>query len=613
MICLSQFRKVVAILSIFFSRISRISRFILPSLIGLIAVGVSAQSNKSGTVKTAALSYRDVAPILKERCVVCHNHDMVSNTALSGGLALDSYAALKKGVAAPTGARLILTPGKSADSEIYKRLVTTSQSKLMPKGGPALPAAQIAVFKKWIDAGAPAGTGGAEVAVTQPGAESLPMPVDPAVLDVAVNTRIAPTPDLVTKTTPKDAPLELALKIGPLAPVTALAYSPDGKRLAVGSYRAVVLWDTATGQPAATIAPLAGPVQSIAFRSDGTQLAVAGGAPGVAGEVNVFDAKTLAPVGNPLTGHTDQVYSVAWSQDGTRLATASQDKTARLWEWPSGKELKAFKDHSDAVTRVCFSPDGKSIYTTCQDHNARRFDLSTGIASRVFSGHNEGITALAITANGKNIITAGSEPDLRWWNVDTGDVTARQGGHGSTVNDIVAAKDGKFIASASADHTVRLWDGGNGGQQRAYAGSDDWVYAVAISPDDKWVAGGGADGMVRLWETATGRLRLTLMLWPPAGKSNTPEWIAITPEGYYDGSPAWIARVRARLSGHSVTNAAVVAFTKTLRQPDSVLKSWQMAALDPAKLTVPTPPVKPTSAPTVPARSAQTPKTKTTK
>jgi hypothetical protein len=577
---------------------ARYSKSLLPSLFLILAVAATAQHSKPTTAKPAGISYRDVAPILKERCVVCHNRDMLSNTALSGGLALDSYAALSKGVAGPTGARAILTPGKSADSEIYKRLVSASQSKLMPKGGPALPAAQIAVFKKWIDAGAPAGTGGTEAAVTQPGPESLPMPVDPGALDVAVNTRIAPTPDLVTKTTPKDAALELALKVGPLASVTALAYSPDGKRLAVGVYRAVVLWDTATGQPAAVIAPLAGPVQSIAYRPDGAQLAVAGGAPGVAGEVKVFDAKTLAPVGNPLKGHTDQVYSVAWSPDGARLATASQDKTARLWEWPSGKELKSFKDHSDAVTRVCFAPDGKSIYTACQDHNARRFDLSTGIASRVFSGHNEGITALAITTSGKNIITAGSEPELRWWNVDSGDVTARQGGHGSTVNDIVTARDGKFIASASADHTVRLWDGNNGGQQRSFDGSGDWVYAVAISPDDKWMAGGGADGMVRLWETATGRLRLTLMLWPPAGKNPAPDWIAVTPEGYYDGSPAWIARVRARLAGRNVANPAVVAFTKTLRQPDNVLKSWQMAALDPAKL--PVAPVKPAA----PAKAA---------
>ena len=584
----------------FFLRISRISRFLLLALLVLTAAIVPAQTARPKPVKAKALTYRDIAPILKEQCVVCHNRNTVASPSVSAGLSLDSYAALMKGVVTATGGRTILIAGKSADSEIYKRLVSTSLSKLMPKGGPALPAAQIALFKKWIDAGAPPGDG-PTTAAALPGTEALPMPVDPGTQEVEIATRIAPTPDLVTKIVPKDAMLALALKIGPLSPVTAIAYSPDGTKLAVGGYRAVVLWDTLTGLPSAAIENFAGPIESLAYRPDGTQLAVAGGAPGVSGEVKVYDTKTLGPVGVPLVGHTDQVYSVAWSPDGTRLATASQDKTARLWEWPSGKELKAFRDHSDAVTRVAFAPDGKSIYTACQDHNARRFDLSTGLATRTFSGHNEGITALAVKPDGKSLVTGGSEPELRWWNAETGDAGARQGGHGGTVNDIVFSKDGKLIASASADHTIRVWDGNSGGQQRQFDGSGDWLYSVAISPDSKWVAGGGADGAVRLWERATGRLRVTLLLWPPGGKAIATDWVAITPEGYYDGSPAWLERLKPSLAGRVVSAAPIVAFVRTLRQPDSVLKSWQAAALDPAKIPARVAPPKPSAAAPVPA------------
>src|SRR5579862_998715 len=108
MICLIRFRKVVVILSSFFARRSRL---MLPPLMCLLAAGASAQGGKPKPVKTVAVTFRDVAPILKERCVVCHNRDTVSNTALSGGLALDSIAALKRGVAGPTGTRLVLTPG----------------------------------------------------------------------------------------------------------------------------------------------------------------------------------------------------------------------------------------------------------------------------------------------------------------------------------------------------------------------------------------------------------------------------------------------------------------------------------------------------------------------
>jgi WD40 repeat protein len=454
---------------------------------------------------------------------------------------------------------------------------------MMPRGGPPLPPAQIALFKKWIDSGAPSGEIGKEQPSAHPTLAALPMPANPAALPVRVPTLLKPTVSLLGKEPPKDATLALALTVGPLPPITALAFSPDGKRLAVGTYRAVTLWDTATGQPVASLTRLTGTVQSVAFRPDGTLLAVAGGAPGASGEVKVFDTKTFAPVGPPLEGHTDVVYSVAWSPDGARLATGSQDKTARIWEWPSGKLLKTLSDHSDAVTRVCFAPDGKSLYTASLDHNVRRFDVATGNVLRVFTGHSDGVTALAISPDGRGVVSAGPEPRLRWWNPDDGSTTRYSDGSSDTVNEIVFSKDGKFLASASADHLIRLWDAGNAGQQRALQGSSDWVYAVALSPDGKFAAGGGSDGILRLWETATGRLRLALLFWPPTGKATTPEWVTLTPEGYFDGSPAWAARLGFALQDKPLATPALKAFAISLHQPESVVKAWQGSPLDAAK------------------------------
>jgi len=570
----------------------------------LLCVAVATFGQKPAA--NAPTYARDIRPLLKARCVVCHNQSMVSNVMASGGLALDSYAALRKGVLTKTGARPILAPSKSDASELIKRLMATSPTRMMPKGGPPLPPAQINLFKRWIDAGAPAGALEKETPAGQPSLAALPMPANLGELEVRLATHIKPTPDLIQKDTPKDAALAFALKVGPLAKVTALAFSPDGKRLAVGSYRSVLFWDTTTGKPAAWLTRLPGPVESLAFRPDGTLLAVAGGFPALAGEVRVYDAKTLRPVGPALTGHADVVYSVAWSPDGARLATASHDKSARVWEWPSGKESKAFRDAADPVTRVCFAPDGKSLYTASLDHNVRRYDLNTGQVIRTFSGHNEGVLALALSPDGKNLVSSGTEPNLRWWNPESGDTTRNSGGHQEAVNEIVFSKDGKFLASASADRTVRLWDAGNGGEQRALEGAGDWLYTVAISPDGKWVAGAGGDGITRLWEAATGRLRLSLLAWPPAGKSPAPEWAAITPEGYYDASPAWAARLRPLLAGKPVTAPRVVDFLPTLHQPANVLKSWQGATLEPAKL--PEPPAKsPTKSPAPAPAANKTP------
>ncbi|MCW3098888.1 MAG: hypothetical protein JWL77_4506 [Chthonomonadaceae bacterium] len=568
----------------------------------LLTVAAEAQSAKP----TAAPNYaRDIRPILQARCAVCHSDKTLSTPALSGGLALDTFAAVKKGIGGGAP-RLVLVPGKSADSEIYKRLIASSASKLMPKGGPALPAAQIALFKSWIEAGAPAGDPKADAVRPGSSPASMPMPANPALQDVSFPTLLKVPVDVPAKDAPKDAPkdaaLALALKVGPLPPVTALVFSPDGKTLAVGGYRAVTLWNLPTGKATTAITHLPGPVQSLAFRPDGSQIAVAGGAPGTSGEVEVFDTKTFSKVGPTLEGHSDVVMSVAWSADGKWLATGSQDKTARLWLWPEGKELKLFKDHSDAVTRVAFAPDGKALYTASMDHNLRRYDTDKGTLVRAFTGHNEGVTAMAFSPANNILISAGSEPQLKRWNTEGGENTANYGGHGATVTEIVFSKDAKFIASASGDHTIRLWDAANGNALRALSGSADWEYAVAISPDDKWTVGGGADGIVRLWETATGRLRLMLLSWP-TDKSPTPEWAAITPEGYFDASAAWANLLHPQAAEKPVPRLA--AFVRTLRQPDNVLKSWQDAPLDPAKLPPPpaaaTPnatPVKPPVTPT---------------
>lgn len=546
-----------------------------------LSVALCAASAAQPPARRASPTYaHDIRPILQARCVVCHNHETLSTLTTSGGLDLGSYEMLLKGVVTKEGGRSILTGSKAPGAALIDRLCTTSPTRLMPRGGPPLPPDQIELFKKWIAAGAPAGAaaelrGSASVSVA-----AVPdgMPPVAAVQDVSFTTLLKAPTDLLPKPAPKDPAVTLALHVGPLPGITSICYSPDGSVLAVGGYRAVTLWSTKTGQPTACITHLAGPVQALAFRPDGSQLAIAGGLAGYPGELRVVDMKSpVAIAGTSLIkGHTEAVLSVAWSPDGTRIATGSQDRTARIWEWPSGKELRSFKDHGDAVTRVCFSPDGKSLYTASMDHNLRRFDVANGTLTRTFTGHNEPINAMAITLDGKRLISSGSEPNLRWWNTDTGDITNNNGGHTGPVNELSMSKDGKLLVSVSADKTARIWDVNNTGQQRSLEGSTDWVYTAAFSPDSKFTAGAGADGVVRIWETASGRLRLMLVSWPEE-KSPLPDWVAITPEGLFDGSASWTALLRPQLAGAVLAAASpqLAAWGRTLHQPESLVKAWQ--------------------------------------
>ena len=526
-----------------------------------------------------AQSYvKDIKPILKERCVVCHNASTLLNTALSGGLALDTLEAMKRG-AGPKSKPLYLA-GKSGESELYRRLIT-SGSKLMPKGGPALEPKEIALFKKWIDSGAISGDVKSETG-RAPEEKIAPMPAPSNSLEVSVPIRCEVPADLKTKNDPKEASLSLALKVGPLSSIAALAFSPDGKFLAVGSYRAVFLWDTTTGSLVKCVDHLSGQTLSLAFKPDSSLLAASGGSPGVNGDVALIDMKTTAIASN-IKAHQDVIYSVAWNSDGTKLATGSQDRTAKIWDASSGKDLKTLKDHSDGVSRVSFSPDGKSVFTASLDHNVRRFDALTGETQKTFTGHAEAVNALALSADGKRIISSGNEPNLRWWNTETGDVTNNNGGHSGPVNDLFLSKDGKTILSSSADHTLRLWDAGNTGQVRAFEGSPDWVFAGVISPDNRWVAGAGPDGVVRLWETTTGKLRLSLISWAPSEKSPQPNWIQIAPEGYFSASKDWTDRLQLTLAGRKTTSEQATGFLKSLFSPESIAKAWKSLPIEVAR------------------------------
>src|SRR6516164_2975063 len=127
----------------------------------------------------------------------------------------------------------------------------------------------------------------------------------------------------------KPGKLELALRVGPLSPITAVAFSPDGKLLATGSYRQVTVWDLALARPVKMLTNVLGTVNDLRFSPDGRLLAVAGGQPSAKGDLRLYQVADWQLVG-VLSGHEDVVFSVAFHRDGKRLASASFDKTVRI-------------------------------------------------------------------------------------------------------------------------------------------------------------------------------------------------------------------------------------------------------------------------------------------
>ncbi|MBD1811144.1 hypothetical protein NDA07_11720 [Microcoleus vaginatus DQ-U2] len=204
---------------------------------------------------------------------------------------------------------------------------------------------------------------------------------------------------------------------------------------------------------------------------------------------------------NRFKGHQDSVSSVSFSPDGKYIATASGDKTARLWD-VTGKLIREFKGHQDAVFSVSFSPDGKYIATASGDKTARLWDL-TGKLIREFKGHLDGIFSVSFSPDGKYIATASWDKTARLWDV-TGKLIREFKGHQEWLLSVSFSPDGKYIATASRDKTARLWDV-TGKLIQKFKGHLDWVFSVSFSPDGKYIATASGDKTARLWDV-TGKL-----------------------------------------------------------------------------------------------------------
>lgn len=502
-----------------------------------LALGVLALLGDA--VRAADPTYwQDVRPILRKHCTVCHSERKLADTDVSAGLALDKPELVRKGGKVP-----VVVPRKPDESLLVTLLITKDLKRRMPLDADPLPEADIATIRKWVEAGAPDGEKPKE---DEPGLGGLTPPARAVrKLDVTFATRAT-----LPKTANLPGMLDLTLPIGPLPPVAAVAFSPDGKLLAAGVYGRVTVWDLAAAKPLKTLTNVLGAVNDLKFSSDGKLLAVAGGQPSARGDLRLFDTTDWKLVAS-LGGHLDTVSGVAFSPDGSKLASASFDKTVRLWDVKTGRVLHTFTGHSDFVYAVAFSPDGTWYATASKDRTARVIDAATGKGRLTFSGMDQDVLAVAVRPDGAQVVTSGFETQLHWWDAKTAERLKRTGGPGVAVHEIAIDPKGAVAVVAGGDATVRTFDPKTGNQLKAMqAGSA--VFAVAIDPAGKRIAGGGADGLLKLWDVADARLLLTA--W-----ADDTDFVAITPEGYFAASEAIRGKGVWKAGGKPVADGNLLA------------------------------------------------------
>ncbi|GAX76736.1 hypothetical protein CEUSTIGMA_g4183.t1 [Chlamydomonas eustigma] len=405
---------------------------------------------------------------------------------------------------------------------------------------------------------------------------------------------------------------QIAVLKGHSGVFTTVSFSPDGMMLATGSDdRSVRIWDAKTCQQLAVAEGHLENVRCVTFSPDGLQVASCSDDK----TVKLWDVSTGTQImtNNPISIASGAICSVAFSRDGTKLATGSADtyKTVRIWEVSSGKQLIESKGHFGVVNCVAFSPDDRYVISGAGDRTVRAWDPETGqqlavmegheapvlsvafcsatsriasgsedrsvrlwehsgkiwVQTAVLMGHMFGVNSVSFHPDGTKLCSSGSS-SLRLWTVPKPgvkdinleeltdyEVNTEAQGHTGLINNICFSHHGNMLATSSYDKTIRLWDVEDGKTKKVLKGHSGVVNVVTWSRDGSKLASGGADETVRVWCAKT-----AVQLQELNGHSNWVRSVDFCPNGtkVISGSDAgevilWdvkSGKLLSRLRGH---------------------------------------------------------------
>jgi WD40 repeat protein/mono/diheme cytochrome c family protein len=420
--------------------------------------------------------YKSVRPIFQHHCQGCHQP-----AKASGSFVMTGYAdLLKKGDSDKHG----IIPGQPAKSYLVEQISAEKDKKpAMPPKGETLTDADVKLIVKWIAEGAKDDT--------------------PAKARVVVDPDHPPVYNL--------PPV-----------ITSIAYSPDGKHLAVAGYHEVLLHKADGSGLEARLVGQSERISSLAFSPDGKLLAVTGGSPGRFGEVQIWDAaKKRLKLSVPVT--FDTIYGASWSHDGNLVAFGCTDNSVRAIDAATGEQVYQNGGHNDWVLDTVFSKDSSHLISVSRDMSmklgetktSRLIDNITSITPGALKG---GLLAVDRHPGKDELLIGGSDGAPKIYKMfrdkdrkigDDFNLIRKFAAMPGRVFAVAYSKDGTRIAAGSSYNgkgEVRVFEEKDGKLVCKLEGNLGGVYAVAFSPDGQQIASAGFDGVVRLNDANNGSL-----------------------------------------------------------------------------------------------------------
>jgi WD40 repeat protein len=304
--------------------------------------------------------------------------------------------------------------------------------------------------------------------------------------------------------------------------IGSVALAPNGKMLAsvdvdTGHVWSVKLWDVATGRNTSTLPNHDDQIDwilSVAFSPDGKTLAMGG-----FNKITLWDVKTGRNVA--MFGGIWQVNSVAFSPDGKTLAAGDGDKTIKLWDMANAKPpatlsgvlvhlvlgtqsvkpTATLSGHQANAFPVVYSPDGKTLASGSEDCTVKLWNVTSGRCTATLTGHNKGIYALAFAPNGRTLASGSLDGTIKLWDIASEKSIATLMGHTGGVWGLGFSPDSKTLVSGSEDKSIRMWDISTRKNIHILNGHTDWVFSAFYSPDGRTLVSGSRDGTVKLWDS----------------------------------------------------------------------------------------------------------------